>query len=80
MTIDFSDGWEHHLLDVTGISVDGIIATAREAGLDKWTHNARSYELEERLLETSLTREQFALITAVCISRMLPTPPPEPAS
>lgn len=75
MTMDFSDGWEEHLVDVTGISIDGILTTAREAGLHKWTHNARSYELENRLLETSLTREQFALITAVCLSRMLPRPP-----
>lgn len=75
MTMDFSDGWEQHLLDVTGVSIDGILATAREAGLHQWTHNARSYELEERLLETSLTREQFALITAVCLSRMLTRTP-----
>lgn len=79
MTTGFSHGAEQDLLDVTGISIDNILAIAREAGLHLWTHNARSYTLEEQLLETDLTREQFALITAVCLSRMLPQPP-EPTS
>lgn len=69
------DNWEEYLLGVTALSVDSILATAREAGLHKWTHNARSYELEQRLLETTVTREQLALIAAVCLSRMLHRPP-----
>jgi hypothetical protein len=67
--------WEAHLLEITGVSVDNILRVAREAGLGQWTHNARSYELEARLLDTELNREQLALLTAVCLSRMLPRPP-----
>jgi hypothetical protein len=72
---EFSEGWEEHLMDVAGVSVENILTVARDAGLVKWTHNARSYELQDRLLDTALNREQMALIAAVCLSRLLPKPP-----
>jgi hypothetical protein len=71
----FSEGWEEYVMDVAGVSVENILTVARDAGLTKWTHNARSYELQERLLDTSLDREQMALVAAVCLSRLLPKPP-----
>lgn len=67
--------WEEYVLSATGVSIDHILQVARESGLHKWTHNARSYELEGRLLETTLTREEMALIAAVCLSRMMPRAP-----
>lgn len=69
--------WEGHALafGVTALDIDALLTTAREAGLHKWTHNARSYELQDRLMDTGLTREQLALVAAVCLSRLLPKPP-----
>lgn len=69
-----ADAWEQHLLKVTGLGVDYLVAAARDAGLSTWSHNARTYELQQQLLHSSLRRDDLALLTALCLSRFLDQP------